>query len=133
MRYTARTNYRTENYQLLWHVLENGLAALQVSLDDIQVELFASQHQLLMQFYGSKHLNNAFGFFWNALGLACANPLFSLVAKVLTKSPMREGGLSFLVHGGCPPASITKKRPNHGQESVHGEPKFIEGQQPYVQ
>ena len=39
----------------------------------------------------------------------------------------------FLVHGGCPPASITQKRPNHGQVSVHGEPKFIEGQQPYVQ
>ena len=36
----------------------------------------------------------------------------------------------FLVHGGCPPASITQKRPNHGQVSVHGEPKFIEGQQP---
>ena len=41
--------------------------------------------------------------------------------------------ISFLVHGGCPPASITQKRPNHGQVSVHGEPKFIEGQQPYVQ
>ena len=41
--------------------------------------------------------------------------------------------LVFLVHGGCPPASITQKRPNHRQVSVHGEPKFIEGQQPYVQ
>ena len=40
---------------------------------------------------------------------------------------------SLLVHGGCPPASITQKRPNHGQVSVHGERKFIEGQQPYVQ
>ena len=39
----------------------------------------------------------------------------------------------FLVHGGCPPASITQKRPNQGQVSVHGEPKLIEGQQPYVQ
>ena len=39
----------------------------------------------------------------------------------------------FLVHGCCPPASITQKRPNHGQVSVYGEPKFIEGQQPYVQ
>ena len=40
---------------------------------------------------------------------------------------------AFLVHGGCPQACITQKRPNHGQVSVHGEPKFIEGQQPYVQ
>ena len=39
----------------------------------------------------------------------------------------------FLVHGGCPSASITQKQPNHGQVSVHGEPKFIEGEQPYVQ
>ena len=42
-------------------------------------------------------------------------------------------GSCFLVHGGCPPACITQKRPNHGQGSVHGEPKCIEGQQPYVQ
>ena len=32
-------------------------------------------------------------------------------------------GQTFLVHGGCPPASITQKRPNHGQVSGHGEPK----------
>ena len=36
--YAAKTNYRTENYQLARHVLENGLAAFQVSLDEIQVE-----------------------------------------------------------------------------------------------
>ena len=38
----------------------------------------------------------------------------------------------FLMHGGCPLAIITHKRPDHRQVSVHGEPKFIEGQQPYV-
>ena len=45
LRYASKTNYRTENYQLARHVLENGLAALQVNLDEIQVELFASQQQ----------------------------------------------------------------------------------------
>ena len=35
LRYAARTNCRTKNYQLARHVLENGLVALQVSLDDI--------------------------------------------------------------------------------------------------
>ena len=35
LRYAAKTNYRTENYQLARHVLENGLAALQVTLDEI--------------------------------------------------------------------------------------------------
>ena len=85
LRYAAQTNYHTENYQLARHVLENGLAALQVTLDQIQVELFASQQQHIMQFYCSKHLNNAFRFFWKAMGLACANPPLSLLAKVLTE------------------------------------------------
>ena len=91
LRYASKTNYRTENYQLARHVLENGLAALQVNLDEIQVELFASQQQHIMQLYCSKQLNNAFRFFWKAMGLAYANPPFSLLAKVLTKIAY-EGG-----------------------------------------
>ena len=77
LRYAAKTNYPPENYQLARHVLENGLAALRVTLDEIQVELFASQQQHIMQFFCSKHLNNAFRFFWKAMGLAYANPPFS--------------------------------------------------------
>ena len=89
--YASKTNYRTENYQLARHVLENGLAALLVNLDEIQVELFASRQQHIMQLYCSKHLNNAFRFIWKAMGLAYANPPFSLLAKVLTKIAY-EGG-----------------------------------------
>ena len=91
LRYASETNFRTENYQLARHVLENGLAALQVNLDEIQVELGASQQQHIMQLYCSKHLNNAFCFFWKAMGLGYANPPFSLLAKVLTKITY-EGG-----------------------------------------
>ena len=91
LRYASKTNYRTENYQLARHVLENGLAALQVNLDEIQVELFASRQQHIMQLYCSKHLNNAFRLFWKAMGLAYANPPFTLLAKVLTKIAY-EGG-----------------------------------------
>ena len=91
LRYAAKTNYRTENYQLARHVLENGLAALQVNLDEIQVELFASQQQHIMQLYCSKQMNNSFRFFSKAMGLAYANPPFSLLAKVLTKIAY-EGG-----------------------------------------
>ena len=43
LRCASKTNYRTENYQFARHVLKNGLAALQVNLDEIQVESFASQ------------------------------------------------------------------------------------------
>ena len=91
LRYTAKTNYRTGNYQLARHVLENGLAALQVSLDQLLVELFASKQQQIMQLYWSKHLNNDFPFFWEAMGLVYAKPPFSMLAKILTKIA-HEGG-----------------------------------------
>ena len=68
LRYASKTNYRTENYQLARHVLENGLAALQVNLDEIQVESFASQQQHIMQFYCSKQLNNPFLFLLESNG-----------------------------------------------------------------
>ena len=55
------------------------------------MELFASQQQHIMQLYCSKQLDNAFRFFWKAMGLAYANPPFSLLAKVLTKIAY-EGG-----------------------------------------
>ena len=83
LRYAARANYRTENYQFAGHVLEKGLTALQVSLNDIHVKIFASQYQHFMQLFCSKHFHNAF--FWKAMGLTYASLPFSLIAKVLTK------------------------------------------------
>ena len=91
LRYAAQTNYCTENYQLARHILEKRLAALQVTLDEIQMESFASQQQHIMQLYCSKHLNNPFRFFWKAMGLAYANPPFSLLVNVLNKIAY-EGG-----------------------------------------
>ena len=41
------------------------------------------------------------------------------------------GKCAFSMHRVTPLASITQSQPDHGQTSVHGEPKFIEGQQPY--
>ena len=84
LRYVNRS-YRTENYQLARPVLENGLASLQVDLNEIQVELFASKEQHLMQLYCSKHLNNAYRFYWKMMGMCYANPPFSQLSKVLTK------------------------------------------------
>ena len=89
--YALKSNHRTENYHLARHILENGLAALQVSPDDIQVELIASQQQHIMQLYGSKHMNDAFHFLWEVMGLVYAKPPFSQLAKVLTKIAY-EGG-----------------------------------------
>ena len=56
--------YRTENYQLVRPDLENGLAALQVDLNEVQVELFASREQHMMQLYCSRYVNNAYCFYW---------------------------------------------------------------------
>ena len=55
------------------------------------MEWFASQQQHIMQFYCSKHLNNAFRPFRKAMGLAYANPPFSLLAKVLAKIAYQGG------------------------------------------
>ena len=88
LRYAAKTYYRTENYRLARHVLENRLAALQVSLDKIQVEWFASQQQHIMRLYCSNHMNNAFRFFWKAMGLAYANPPLLMREEGLSCVPM---------------------------------------------
>ena len=84
LRYVNRS-YRTENYQLVRPVLENGLAALQLDLNEIQVELFASKEQYLMQLYCSRNLNNVYRFYWKSIGFCYANPPFSQTAKVITK------------------------------------------------
>ena len=84
LRYVNRS-YRTENYQLVRPVLENGLAALQVDLNEVQVELFASKEQHMRQLHCSRYFNNAYRFHWKSMGLCYANPPFSQLAKVLTK------------------------------------------------
>ena len=87
LRYVKRC-YRIENYQLVRPVLENGPAALQVDLNEVQVELFANKEQHMMQLYCSRYLNNAYGFYWRSMGSCYANPPFSQLAKVLTKVPL---------------------------------------------
>ena len=71
-------------------VLENGLAALQVDLNELQVELFASKEQHMMQLYCSRYLNNAYRFYWKSMRLSYANPPFSQLANVLTNIALEE-------------------------------------------
>ena len=77
-------SYRTENYQLVRPVSENGLAALQVDLNEVQVNLL-SKEEHMMQLYCSRYPKNAYRFYWKSMGLCYANPPFSQLAKVLTK------------------------------------------------
>ena len=76
LRYVNRF-YRTGNYQLVRPILENGLAGQQVDLNEVQVELFVSKEQHMMQLHCSRYINNAYHFYWN--------PPFSQLAKVLTE------------------------------------------------
>ena len=73
LRYVNRS-YRNENYQLIQPVLENGLAALQVHLNEVQVESFASKDQHMMQLDCSRYLNNAYRFYWRPIGLCRTSP-----------------------------------------------------------
>ena len=77
-------SYRNENYQFVQPVLGYGLSALQVDLTEVQVELFASKEQHMMQLYCSRYLNNAYCFYWRAMGLCYAKPAFSQLSKGLT-------------------------------------------------
>ena len=56
-----------------------------VDLNEVQVELFASKEQHMMQLYCSQYLNNADRFYKRLMGLCYANSPFSQLAKVLTK------------------------------------------------
>ena len=88
-------SYRTENYQLVRPVLRNGLGALQVDLNEVQVELFASKEQHMMQLYCSRYLNNAYRFYSESMGVCYANHPFPQLAKVLTKIAL-EGARKIL-------------------------------------
>ena len=84
LRYGNRS-YRTVNYQLVRPVLENGLAALQVDPNEVQVELFARKEQHMMQLYSWQYLNNAYRFFSRSMVLCYTNAPFSQLVKVLNK------------------------------------------------
>ena len=76
-------SYRIGNYQLLRPVFENGLAALQVDLNEVQGALIASKEQHMMQLHCSRYLNNANRLYWRLMGLCYANSAFSQLAKLL--------------------------------------------------
>ena len=73
LRYVNRS-YRTQNYQLVRPILENRLAALQVDLNEVQGELFASKEQRILQLYCSPYLNNTYRFYRKSMGCAMLSP-----------------------------------------------------------
>ena len=76
---------KTEDYQLLGEVLDQGLKELGYSREDLSVELFASDMQHVLDLYCSKNKNCSYKFYWPSFGIAYGNPRFSELGKVLTK------------------------------------------------
>ena len=76
---------KTEDYQLLGEVLDQGLKELGYSREDLSVELFASDKQHVLDLYCSKGKNCSYKFYWPSFGMAYGNPRFSELGTVLTK------------------------------------------------
>ena len=76
---------KTEDYQQLGEVLDQGLKELGYSREDLRVELFASDKQHVLDLYCSKGKNCSYKFCCPSFGMAYGNPSFSELGKVLTK------------------------------------------------
>ena len=76
---------KTEDYQLLAEVLDQGLKGFGYSREDLSVELFASDKQHVLELYWSKGKNCSYKFYWPSFRMAYGNPRFSELGKVLTE------------------------------------------------
>ena len=76
---------KIEQYQLLSDVLDQGLKELGYSREDLNVELFASDKQHVLDLYFSKGPNCIYKIYWPSFRMVCGNPSFSGMGKVLTK------------------------------------------------
>ena len=67
---TMMVAFKAEDYQLLGGVLDQGLKELGYSREDLNVELFASDKQHVLDLYCSKGQNCCYKFYWPSLGMA---------------------------------------------------------------
>ena len=76
---------KTEDYPLLEDVLDQGLKELGYSREDLNVELFASDKQQVLDLYCSKWSNCCYKSYPASFHMAYKNPRFSELGRVLTK------------------------------------------------
>ena len=81
---------KTEDYQLLGGVLDQGPKELGYSRGDLNVELFAGNKQHVLDLYCSKGRNCCYTFYCPSFEIAYANPWFSELVKVLTKVALED-------------------------------------------
>ena len=76
---------KTEDYQRMGEVLDQGLKELGYCREDLSLKLFASDKQHVLDLYCSKGQNCCYQFYWPSFGMAYGNPRFSELGKVLTE------------------------------------------------
>ena len=81
---------KTEDYQLLGDFLDQGLQELGYPRDDLNLELFASGRQHVLDLYCSKGKICCYKFYWPSFRMAYGNPRFSELGKVLTKVALQR-------------------------------------------
>ena len=84
---------KTKDYQHLGGVLDRGLKELGYSQEDLNVELFTSDKQHVLDLYCSKGENCCYKFYWPSFGMAYGNPRFSALGKVLSKVPLERSDM----------------------------------------
>ena len=65
--------------------MEQGLKGLGYSREDLNLELFASDKQHILDLYCNKGQNCGYKFYWPLLGMAYGNTRFSELGNVLAK------------------------------------------------
>ena len=114
---------KTEDYQLLWEVLDQGLKELGYSREDLSVELFASDKQHVLGLYCSKGKNCSYKFYWPSFGMAYGNPRFSELGKVPTKVALERSRMVL-----CSPdwgAHGDRLRPQDAVETTPGGDEYV--------
>ena len=75
---------KTEHYQFFWDVLNQGIKELGYFREDLNVEVFASDKQHVLDVYCTQAQKCCYNFYRPSFGMAYANPRFSELGKVLT-------------------------------------------------
>ena len=96
---------KTEDYQLLGDVLDQGVKELGYSREELNVELLASDKHYVLDLYCSKGKNCCYKFYWPSFRMAYGNPGFSELGKVLTKVALERSRMvlcspNWGAHGG---------------------------------
>ena len=87
---TMMVTSKTEDYQLLGDVLDQGLKELRYSREDLNPELFASYKQHVLDLYCGKRKNCCYKLYRPSFRIAYGNLRFSELGKVLTRVALRR-------------------------------------------